>query len=189
MAKRKADTSAMVDMSELFEDPSNANARDDIESIKDSLRDFGQDQDIVAQMGTGRIIKGNHRFKAMQSLGWVQCQVYWVADDDLKATRRGLADNRTGETRHWKDDVLDSLLDEVGWDTPGFDENYSDDLKGRLIPDDIDAQQKKLGNPKDSDFWPIIRISVPPDVHRRWKEICDARDSDYEAMVFLLEHV
>ena len=44
-------------------------------------------------------------------------------------------------------------------------------------------------DPDDTDFWPTIRIKVPPDNNQRWEDIRKERDSDYEAMAYLLEHV
>jgi hypothetical protein len=179
-----------VKLKHLVPDPANPNRRESIVDIKDSLRAFGQDQDLVIQRGSNRIIKGNHRYKAMVELGWVQGRVKWVDDDDLTATRRGLADNRISEGREFDGGDLMALLDECGDELPpGFTPEYIEDLKAKYIPDDLDALQDKYGDPDDTDFWPTIRIKVPPDINQRWEDIRKERDSDYEAMAYLLEHV
>jgi len=77
-----------------------------VRTIMDSFRDFGQDQSLVLQEGTHRIIKGHGRLEAGKRLGWTQIEVRYVPDDDPKAIERGLADNRSRDHARWNPEKL-----------------------------------------------------------------------------------
>jgi hypothetical protein len=162
-----------IALSELHQDPTNPNKRDEVETLKASLAEFGLDQPLVVQKETGRIIKGNHRFMAAQELGWEEIDIIEVTDDDLKATRRGLADNRTGELRYFDEYALQALLKEVGDNVPGFDTDFLEDMGNKLNPPDLDDLEKEFGEPSPDDFWPVIRIKIPPELMERWNDLVE----------------
>lgn len=145
---------AVVDLDQLQLDPRNANKRDEIEGLKDSYSEFGQDKPLVVQRSTSIVIKGNHGLKAMRELGWDQCRVIWVDDDDATALRRGLADNRTGETRSWDEPLLRELLQEAGGEVPGFDKDFLQELLRGNTPDE----------PPDPGEPPAAPVAAPGDV-------------------------
>jgi hypothetical protein len=123
-----------VPMSDLVLDHKNARLGD-VSAVADSLREFGQHRPLVVQRSSGRIIAGNHTYKAAQSLGWAEIVVWWVDDDDVTAVRRGIADNATSDNATWDEDVLADLLREVGTDVPGIDKKHANDLFARLAAD------------------------------------------------------
>lgn len=129
----------MVLVSDLREDPSNANVRESVEDLKASLLEFGQHRPIVVKQD-GTIIVGNHTFRAAVEIGWQEVWVYRVDDDEAKAVRRALADNRTSELR-WFDDhvLLDQLMEFDGATIPGFDEAFLAGLSGKIDPDPPEA--------------------------------------------------
>jgi hypothetical protein len=117
--------------------PDSANARlhskRNIDEIARSLKEFGQHRPFVVQKSTGRILIGNGMYEAMRKLGWTEAQVLYVNDDNITATRRALADNRTAELAEWDFSMLPELLSDVMKDTdipvPGW---CDDELKELL---------------------------------------------------------
>ena len=94
----------------------------DVEAIDDSLTEFDQHRPVVVQRSTGKIIIGNHLFKAAQARGWTHLNVYYVDDDDGKAMRRGLADNAVGDRAEFDDEILHAvLMPHMDNPPPGFD--------------------------------------------------------------------
>lgn len=121
IAENPMQSVVLVPLSELHEDPKNARTGN-VQSIIDSLKEFGQHRPCVVQKKTGRIIAGNHLFKAAKALGWEKIGVFYVEDDDKTAIRRGIADNATGDLAIWDIEVLGGLIDEVGGNIPGVDD-------------------------------------------------------------------
>lgn len=114
-----------LSVDELMPDPVNPR-KGNVKAIADSLREFGQHRPVVVQRSTRRVIAGNHLLKAAKLLGWSEVDCILVDDDDLKATRRGLVDNRVGDLATWDEDVLKTLLPEAGDDLAGFDDAFID---------------------------------------------------------------
>lgn len=147
----------MVPVSDLREDPINANVRESVEDLKASLLEFGQHRPIVVKQD-GTIIVGNHTFRAAVEIGWQEVWAYRVDDDGAKAVRRALADNRTSELR-WFDDriLLDQLMEFDGATIPGFDETFLKELSARVDP--LPGEEKPLREPstnpvsRTGDLW------------------------------------
>lgn len=126
VAKPHADANQMdselVDIETLVLDDRNAR-RGDVGAVVASLREFGQHRPAVVQRSTRKVIAGNHMVKAADLLGWTKINVVWVDDDDRAAVRRAIADNAVADKAKWDDDVLRSLLQEVGdAPLPGLDD-------------------------------------------------------------------
>jgi len=113
-----------VSLDVLIPDPANARKHSErnIEEISRSLCEFGQHRPYVVQRSTGRIIIGNGMYEAMLLLKWTEGQAVYVDDDDTRAIRRALADNRTAELAEWDENVLAALLRSVANDgeIPGW---------------------------------------------------------------------
>lgn len=131
-----------VPIDSLNPDPENARAHDkkNIDNIKSSLLEFGQDQPLVVQE-EGRIIrKGNGRWFAAKEIGWTHVAAIIVSEPRIKSIRRALADNRTSETSDWNYTKLKELFTEfisIGEDiTPlGWDEDeYKPFIEPELTP-------------------------------------------------------
>lgn len=119
-----------VAIADLTLDSKNAR-KGNIPAIVESLREFGQHRAVIVQRGTNKIIAGNHTVQAAQALGWTHIDCYYVDDDDKKATRRAIADNAVGDKAQWDDKVLADLIEEVGSDIAGVD----DELLAKLLKD------------------------------------------------------
>lgn len=179
----------VVPLDDLVLDPKNPNLGQ-VEDIKDSFLRFGQDQPLVVRRDNKVIIKGNHRWKAAKDLGWDAVAVYWVDDDEVTSIMRGLADNRIGQKAVFDQEALHALMDDVrqqaedlGLDDiaiPGFDDAFMEDLNAQFEapPSLDDLEDEHGGEPDDRDFWPVVRLKVPPDLNDRWREVVKDHDDD-----------
>lgn len=102
----------MVPLADLAHDPANARMHDErnVQAIMDSLKQFGQDQALVVQREGMIVRKGNGRMVAMRRLGWTHAAAVVVDEDNVHATARAIADNRTSELAKWDEPVLHRLL-------------------------------------------------------------------------------
>lgn len=101
-----------VPIAELNPDPNNACTHGDAnrEAIRESMRQFGQDQLLVVQKAGMIVRKGNGRLQSAKELGWTHVAVLIVDEGDLDAAARAIADNRTSELSKWDNRVLPKLL-------------------------------------------------------------------------------
>jgi ParB-like chromosome segregation protein Spo0J len=101
-----------VPLDSLVEDPDNARTHPDenVEAIRRSLAEFGQDQPLVVQVPGNVVRKGNGRLRAARQLGWTWIAALRVSEGDLRAAARAVADNRSGDLARWDDRVLAQLL-------------------------------------------------------------------------------
>jgi hypothetical protein len=137
MTKPKIETK-VINIDELQPHPKNVR-QGDIGAISESLKAHGQYRPITYQKSTGRILAGNHTWKAAKSLGWTEIVATEVSCDDDEAVRILLADNRTSDLADYDDSALSELLKELA-DTPTG-------LNGTLFDgDDLDQLLKDLGN-------------------------------------------
>lgn len=133
----------LVPLNKLHEDPVNAR-QGNVQSIVDSLKEFGQHRPCVVQKSTGRIIAGNHLYKAAKALGWERIGVFYVDDDDKTALRRGIADNATSDQATWDIETLAALIQEAGNDIPGVDDYLLDEIDSFLAdPPEPEPEESK----------------------------------------------
>lgn len=97
----------VVDIAGLRQDPKNARKHNNrsLESVVDSLKQFGQQKPIVA-LEDGTVIAGNATLKAALSLGWNEIAVSYFLGTHEQAVAYALADNRTSELSEWNAEVL-----------------------------------------------------------------------------------
>ncbi len=109
-----------VPVSTLSPDPENARFHPDenVRAIKESLRRFGQDQPLVVQKSTGIVRKGNGRLQAAKELGWSHIAVVYIEEDNVEATARAVADNRTAELAKWDQRVLSQVMRQIQEEKP-----------------------------------------------------------------------
>ena len=102
-------------ISKLHEDPANARAHGarNLESIAGSLKQFGQVEPLVVRKGTGLVIGGNGRLKAMKTLGWTKVDIVEVEVSDAQAVALSLALNRTAELGEWDIEALGKAVNLV----------------------------------------------------------------------------
>lgn len=85
----------------------------DVGAIYQSIDANGFYGTIIAQRSTGRILAGNHRWKAAQQDGATEIPVTWVDVDDEHALRILLADNRTNDLATYDDEALAEILKDI----------------------------------------------------------------------------
>jgi hypothetical protein len=155
----------LVPVTMLHLDPANAR-KGNPAMIADSLTEFDQHRPVVAQRGTGRVIIGNHTLKAAQALGWSHINVHWVDDDDTKATRRGIADNATGDQATWDKDALALQVQAVG-PVPGLSDRELKDLEERLKPTEEEEPTFPIV-PRVGEKYSYVVIVADNDVDDAW---------------------
>jgi ParB family chromosome partitioning protein len=96
-------------------DPKNARAHgaESIESIKASLRKFGQRKPVVFNLTSGYVLAGNGTVMAARELGYAFLAAVRVEDDPHTATGYAIADNRTAELSTWDDAALALAMAEI----------------------------------------------------------------------------
>mgnify|MGYP003640027143 CR=1 FL=1 len=129
-------------VAELTQDPRNARSHDgkNIEAIKRSLQEFGQQKPIVVNT-TGEVVAGNGTLAAAVDLGWDKIAVVETDLVGSSATAYAIADNRTAELAAWDDDALaetlaslqnDESIDEL---ITGFSEKEIEEIIGNASGD------------------------------------------------------
>lgn len=121
---------SLIEISRLKLDPTNARVHKtrNLDAIKASLKEFGQQKPIVVDRGL-RVLAGNGTLMAAKELGWTTIEVRHSDLTGDAAMAFALADNRTSELAEWDMPVvafqLQSLMD-VGFDVAsiGFDHGW-----------------------------------------------------------------
>lgn len=132
----------MVEVGRLSAHPENPRSGD-VGLIGESIRVNGFFGAIVAQRSTGRILAGNHRWKAAQAEGRDRVPVAWIDVDDEHALRILLADNRTNDVAGYDDSKLAGLLAELsetcGLEGTGYKAEDLEALLTEVQPDELDT--------------------------------------------------
>jgi len=110
--------SLLVPIDSINEDAANARSHDqrNINAVKISLDRFGQHHPIIVQK-EGMVVRiGNCRLVAAKELGWTHIATLVVDEDNVTATARAIADNRTGELAEWNTNILAMTLGSLSED-------------------------------------------------------------------------
>jgi hypothetical protein len=101
-------------VSELKFDPKNSRKHPtrNIDSIKESLRRFGQQKPIVID-ATNTVVAGNGFLQAARELGWSQILCIKTDLEGAEAMAFAIADNRTAELAEWDMEALAASLKEI----------------------------------------------------------------------------
>lgn len=124
----------MVGIDTLKPDPHNARKHGgkNMESIKASLSEFGQQMPIV--VGPDNIvIAGNARLEAAKSLGWKNIAVVRTDLTGKRAAAFAIADNRTSELADWDEQQLADTLRAIADDQSSMATGFSADDFNALI--------------------------------------------------------
>lgn len=91
--------------------PWHKNARQgDVGLLSESLRVNGQYKPIVVQKSTGKIMAGNHTWRAARALKWNKIAAVFLDVDDAQAEKIVLVDNRTSDVATYDYDILKDQL-------------------------------------------------------------------------------
>lgn len=107
----------------------------DLEALIESIQVNGFVTAITADIRTGNIIAGNHRYQALHALGATEIPVIWVDHmDDQGAVRYMVADNRTGKLAVIDESAVAGLLTELNNTDMGLaGTGYDDAAYQRLL--------------------------------------------------------
>ena len=135
-------------------EPHPANPNDgDVAAIAESIRQNGFYGRVVVRDSTGKILAGEHRWRAAQEVGLTEIPIERVECDDETAMRILLADNRTAEKAEREPEPLAELLQEL--------EQTDDELDGTGYDGrDLDQLLEDLDEPAEDD-WADAFDSVP----------------------------
>jgi len=135
-----------IKLNELILDPANVRTHNEknLESIKGSLKRFGQQKPIVISKDS-IVIAGNGTLEAARALGWESLKAVRSHLHGPEITAYGIADNRSGELATWDMGALIDQLNALECDpvTEGFSaENDFEYLIKQLesLPLDYDNQ-------------------------------------------------
>lgn len=138
-----------ADIKTIKTDPRNARKHNErnIETIKNSLKTYGQRKPIVVNVNTNTIEAGNGMYQAAVALGWDKIAVVFVDDAQEVATAYGLMDNQSALISEWDLPTLKDLLTElddgeVNMDLTGFDEKEIEELMTQFNPVPKDTQPR-----------------------------------------------
>lgn len=109
-----------IDIDTVHPHPRNVR-QGDIGAISQSLQAHGQYRPITYQKSTGRILAGNHTWKAAKALGWTKIVASAKVCDDDEAIRILVADNRTSDLADYDDAGLAELLKELAETSKGLE--------------------------------------------------------------------
>jgi ParB-like chromosome segregation protein Spo0J len=117
----------LVPIDQLKQHPFNPN-NGDLDALIESIQVNGFVTAVTADVNTGYIIAGNHRYLALHALGAKEIPVIWVDHmDDSGAVRYMIADNRTGKLAILDETALAALLtdlsdSDIGLAGTGYDD-------------------------------------------------------------------
>ena len=116
-----------VSLSDLHPYPNNPRKNEKaIDAVAESIKQCGYCSPIVVD-DDYMILAGHTRYKAMQKLGWDECEVCVVSGlSDMQKKKYILLDNKSGEFADWDMDKLNIELD--GLDFDGFDFKFNLDV-------------------------------------------------------------
>lgn len=126
----------------------------DIGAICQSLTAHGQYKPVVYQQSTGRILAGNHTYKAAKALGWTEIAATPIICDDEQAIRILLADNRSSDLATYDDSELLELLKELADTTASLNDTL-------YQLDDLDSLQTEVLEPFTQEDPPKEPIMCP----------------------------
>ena len=145
-----------INIDELHPHPRNVR-QGDVGAISESLQAHGQYKPITYQKSTGRILAGNHTWKAAKALGWKNIVASAVVCDDEEALRILLVDNRSSDLATYDSDGLIDLLKELentegsligtGFDGDSLDELILDTEKDQQLKDELDKYTQSIKAP------------------------------------------
>jgi len=125
-----------------------------LELLKNSLREFGQYRPIVVHAGTDYILAGNGVYEAARQLGWETIRIVRVECDETHALAILMADNRLAELSWWDYESMATIPElQPVLEMPVFDESFV-----RMIEIELDAILEAQANALMQDeFLPVDR--------------------------------
>lgn len=170
-----------VRLEDLYLDPNNVRLHDErnLDSIKGSLKRFGQQKNIVVDE-KGVIIAGNGTYTAAKDLGWKTLKCNITTLEAFEKMAFALADNRTAELAAWDMPALQEQLHHIkDAKLIGFDDDFTAIEEGEETQEvsNTPSQDEKLEKYLKREFFEIKLIYSKAN----YENITDALDMYLEA--------
>lgn len=170
---------AVVPIDSIHEHTNNPR-QGDVGAITQSIERLHFFGACIVQASTGRIIAGNHRYRAAKALGMTEIPVLFIDYDDADAVIAMLADNRTSDLASYNDEHLAALLGAL---------REANELAGTGYDgSDLDALLTLLAEPLDTQV--PITLHVSKETADRWRGVWNYFDgTDDERLTLILNAV
>ena len=164
--------------------------RGDLPMLKESMREIGFYGAVIVNERegvetSGMILAGNHRVEGADENGEEALPVIYVDVDDKTARKIALADNHSTDRATYDVHDLIASIEHLDGDLDGTgytEQDYADLLASVTAPDPEPYDDGPSdGDPDDSDFWPSVRVQLPPAVFAAWGGVCAQHDGDETA--------
>lgn len=163
-----------------------------IETIKASLKQFGQRLPLVVQEDGMIVRAGNGRLQAAKELGWTHIAAVVVDESSVEATAFAIADNRTAELAEWDAENLAALIADIPEDligAVGFNEDELSELLKEAEEEDAvgDQYTRKVEIPiyEPEGEKPDVKELTDLKTFKELKDQIDAADLPDEVADFL----
>jgi ParB-like chromosome segregation protein Spo0J len=153
-----------------------------IAALCESLERFGQVRSVVVsetQDGSYKMIAGHGIYEAAKRVGIPQLHAdvfpASVSEKDLRAYL--IADNKLGDLAGQDEYLLLELLEEqqlAGYNevAMGLYDGELEDLVAKLRLPTLESLTDKYGDdPKEEDYWPVVRVKVSPELKERYDAV------------------
>jgi ParB-like chromosome segregation protein Spo0J len=177
-----------VPVHDLKPHPDNPN-RGDVNSIAESLEQFGQYRSIVANQDM-TVLAGHHVLQAAKNIGLKKIRIEQVQCTAAEAKRMMLADNRLADLGMGADlEQLLEVLQNLDGDLAGtgFDDEYIRMLEEQISgPPSLDDLEDEAGEGSPSDFYRRLTLTLDPRLVTAWEQHRKKYSNDNEAFADLL---
>lgn len=104
---------ALEPVTKLRVHPKNAR-RGNVDLISESVVENGFFGAVVAQLSTGYVLVGNHRYTSAVAKGITSIPTLWIDVDDVRARKIAMADNKASDAAGYDDAAVLAALKEFG---------------------------------------------------------------------------
>lgn len=170
--------------------PANVRVHTSAPQVAESLDVHGQYAPIVVQKSTGYVLAGNGLWRQLAEAGAENVAAIFLDVDDDQALRILLVDNETSDRAGYDEAALATLLASLpdltgtGWtDAHAADLTslFSAPLSAEDLADTYGA------DPDPTAFWPVARITLPPNLYQPWIELVAQHEGvPHDALAWLM---
>ena len=170
----------------------------DVTQMASMLLEYGCRPPLLIR-SNGEICDGHLRYLAALKLEWSELPVI-ICDDwtdaQIKAYR--ISSRKSAQWADFDDELLKLELDDLSemdfdMDLLGFSDSEMDEmsLENSSQQPSLDDLEKEYGEPKDDDFYPIIKVQATPEGKERFEQLMQkaSGDNEYEKFDVLLDAI
>lgn len=173
--------------------------RGDKSLIKESVEEIGfygavivnEREDVET---SNQVLAGNHRVDEALEQEAETIPVIYVDVDDVTARKIALVDNHANDRATYDVhdllatiEALDGELDGTGYTETDYADLLAQTTSDAPTPAPGEDDFGDADTSDDTDYWPSIKLQVPPGVFAAWGSLVATKDDDVEAFTFLME--